>query len=64
MTRIELETELERLMHSPSSRAFYLRLDDDRLAAAISRMQETEKLVARIGHVAAANRQAKTVPAR
>ncbi|MFZ1681422.1 MAG: hypothetical protein WAT70_10420 [Rhizobiaceae bacterium] len=63
MTRIEMETELERLMRSPGSRAFYLRLDDDRLAAAIARMQETEELVKRIGHVAAVNREAKTVPA-
>lgn len=60
MTRRELESELERLLPSAQLRRHYFGLDDARLAAAIGRMQETEQTVARIGHVAAANRDART----
>lgn len=61
MSRAEMERELARLVRSPKLRAPYLRLDDNRLTAAIDRLQETERLVNRIGHVAAVNREAKTI---
>ncbi len=60
MTREEMEAELRRLVPSPTLNAPYLRLDNDRLAAAIGRRTEVERLVARIGHVAAVNRDATT----
>lgn len=61
MTRPELERELERLVPSARLRAYYLPLGDERFAAAIARFRETEKLIERIGRVAAVNREAKTI---